>query len=831
MILCTRTIPDIRKTGKRHDNQNSLLFVIINIFFSHVSDAVLWSAAADSNLEGRMKNLSNDVYQKEFFITQKKADDKWKVGLEADILEKVTLSKAELLATHTKDRKLMTSFLNNSKEDCLVDVGIQDLFPEGAPLVCHLKVFLLQNPLSWKFPTNSCVDEMLEKRSISWDSLQDIKVFELIIGTTTDDEINSAMRRFLHAMAQDRSVYPNQLQSLAVQTIDIDLQAFLDAKNDREQFILKDKPFITPILDSSAPKDSVFKFPARFVIGNGKTCMLSIKFNIVDQFDILEDKKKVAIKFSGLQESMKSVFDLLKRCVGVDIHDKRDAIIMAMAAVTGIKICIPKCIELGVLATLAGWSLQATDPFVLNLLTMGGIIPSSPSAGDRKWALNWDKLPPELKVYVIGELRIVHNVQSILLSMILRHFFPDPEVVCNLMRCSQSAFIDWFSKFIGWCLEEQVVAVQDRDLARTRAELILSLVPFNQQTAAPGLRTRTQVLISLLPHWPTVVYGGARYLHQVREFFLFTQYTAIRAKINSAQSELDFTREASTDMFVKILFGRVTTGLPGGRGTEQDGLCAHPELSPPVLDIDPKTILQVDLHKLAQVRNQSSSDSLREWARFHPMQIDTLLQRMDEERPPGMTKFWVDKPSLYEDLRLIKQKVLCDPAYTVPRLEEEIRKRSLNTVTKLEDIKIRQEKIFKDSEEREKIVAKLEERFPHASRSALEQEAYQKVPGNNIAKNRKKKEAKKRRTTEKKAQKLQAKVEKIRSKKSSSTIVSGSFIVHPVLDAPVGTLIDIDESVSETRIIRLIDSEDEEVAAKESPPRKVQFMSDSYYSD
>ena len=125
------------------------------------------------------------------------------------------------------------------------------------------------------------------------------------------------------------------------------------------------------------------------------------------------------------------------------------------------------------------------------------------------------------------------------------------------------------------------------------------------------------------------------------------------------------------------------------------------------------------------------------------------------------------------------------------------------------------DKFFKDYVERNKIVRKLEKRFPNASRSGLEQEVYAMVPGPNAARNRRKKEAKKGRTQDKRARKLDAKKEKVRSCKNS-------FTTAPPDDSSENEGLEHD---AEIRTVRFVGSpRDDSDDDSKSPPRKVQYI-------
>ena len=544
--------------------------------------------------------------------------------------------------------------------------------------------------------------------------------------------------------------------------------------------------------------------------------MLIIRISALERFDIKEKKMFLNVKFQDCNEA--SLFKEWISIVGFDILKGRDGFFETLSIVSGLNFEPVQGVNIEVLAAVAGYSGQIDNPTVVNLKVTGGFFPKS-AVSTRGWTQPWKMLSDETKIFIIGGLRAAFNVHVILVSMIQRHFFPDPDIVCNLLKCSHGAFPLWFSGYLSSACCEQSISIDKVKVAKSRKDLNRCCTPHIPQNATSPLdgydKKKAQALIKLTPPWPTVVYGGARYLHIVREYFVNYQFFVLKVSVDNRAGKLDFSREINQELKQKLLFGRLTTNLTGGRRTEQEGLCAHSELSPPVLDIDPQTVLQVDLHKHAKLTNRNSSDMLREWARFNPSKIDVLLRRMDNNRPEGVLKFWIDKTSIYEDLRLIHQTVLHESAYVVEHLDQRACEKYFHTREKFESIQKKSDKLFKDSVERNKIVRQLEKRFPNASRSGLEQEAYAMVPGPNAARNRRKKEAKKRRTQIKRARKLDAKKEKVRSGKNS-------FTTTPPDDSSENE--DLEHDV-EIRTVRFVGSpRDDSDDDSKSPPRKVQFI-------
>ena len=761
-----------------------------------------------------MKDLTDDPEQNEFFIS--KNQDHFAPKFEKLALNRLTELDQKSLDSVWRNKIIMKKFLDVSKQSKSCDLGVKDCFPEGAPIGFHLKTDISLNNLSWDHPNEDEVNTVLSSRSISKASLNTIEVMEIEVGTSSSYDIKAAVDFLKENTKKDRKAFYNVLLATEIQEVEIDKSSFEIACTQRDNYKKCGQVFSTPILGTGS-KNSC-KFPVRMVVGNGRTWMLSIRISALERFDVKEKKMILDVKFQDCKSDEASLFKEWISIVGFDILRSRDGFFETLSIVSGLTFEPVQGVNIEVLAAVAGYSGQIDNPAVVNLQVTGGFFPKS-AVSYRGWTQPWKMLPDETKIFIIGGLRSAFNVHVILVSIIQRHFFPDPDVVCNLLKCSHGAFPLWFSGYLGSACCEQNISMDKVKIAKVRKELNRCCIPHIPHSSTSPLdgydKKKAQALIKLTPPWPTVVYGGARYLHMVREYFVTKQFFVLKVSVDNRAGKLDFCREITPYLKQKLLFGRLTTSLPGGRGTEQEGLCAHSELSPSVLDIDPQTVLQVDLHKHAKLTNQTSSDVLREWARFNPSKIDVLLRRMDKKRPEGVLKFWVDKTSIYEDLRLIYQTVLNEPAYVVEHLDQSAFEKYFHTCEKFESMQKKSDKLFKDTVERNKIVRQLEKRFPNTSRSGLEQEAYAMVPGPNAARNRRKKEAKKRRTQDKRARKLDAKKKKSRTDKNPSTTTP------PDNSSEDGGLVDDNE----IRTVRFVGSpRDDSDDDSKSPPRKVQFI-------
>ena len=109
------------------------------------------------------------------------------------------------------------------------------------------------------------------------------------------------------------------------------------------------------------------------------------------------------------------------------------------------EVTMPAWINLGTLAIAAGWSLRARGMTILGMqvtdITMNKLV----STGDDLWGAEWDRIPDSLKVYSLGDLKLGHTAFIILMSILLRDLFPDPNVLLKHGDWTQHKGATWFA--------------------------------------------------------------------------------------------------------------------------------------------------------------------------------------------------------------------------------------------------------------------------------------------------------------------------------------------------------------------------------------------------
>ena len=100
------------------------------------------------------------------------------------------------------------------------------------------------------------------------------------------------------------------------------------------------------------------------------------------------------------------------------------------------------------LAHIAGWQLRGFSMTNMGVQALGTLLNRCVSSGDRKWGQKWEFISRLLKVYALGNLQVIYGSLIVLVSIIIRDYFPDPDVLCKQLRLFQYESCRWISELL-----------------------------------------------------------------------------------------------------------------------------------------------------------------------------------------------------------------------------------------------------------------------------------------------------------------------------------------------------------------------------------------------
>ena len=178
----------------------------------------------------------------------------------------------------------------------------------------------------------------------------------------------------------------------------------------------------------------------------------------------------------------------------------RDHIKDCLLQVYGVNVKIPEVIDVQALAVAAGWKLKNTSFLALNLVTTGGHLPGQLFLADGHWALQWPRLMKEYQLHLLDCIWSIGQVFTILLSLLVRNFFPDPDIWCSLLELNQEDTFRYLTSIINFSLREiDAVNVE----GETREDLIHCL----NMEFEDDLASRLAQLTKLIPIYRLFLYS------------------------------------------------------------------------------------------------------------------------------------------------------------------------------------------------------------------------------------------------------------------------------------------------------------------------------------
>ena len=127
------------------------------------------------------------------------------------------------------------------------------------------------------------------------------------------------------------------------------------------------------------------------------------------------------------------------------------------------------------MAAAAGYKFRARNMTAMGVQILGTVLNKTVSTGDDSWGIPWNELPRSLQVYGIGDIRFGFICYNVLAGIIARDLFPEPEIVCKILKTEQRGAISWVLEWIIKSLEGVELHQQADEDATTRRELLSAL--------------------------------------------------------------------------------------------------------------------------------------------------------------------------------------------------------------------------------------------------------------------------------------------------------------------------------------------------------------------
>ena len=409
-----------------------------------------------------------------------------------------------------------------------INTGKEQFLPAGAPLLDFL-IHDTRKPEGWKFPKLEDLEKYQANQGLNLGMLDKIEVRELVCAVSSEDEI-AETREWIDKMHKiDQDSFGSQMISLELE--DNKVTYYDTLRMAGKLSIMPENPVIRSHLDKEIihgwPKDGWRQVPGKIMFGNGITwtCLISLDLKLSEKGDYLLERMTVQ---KGILELLRD----LPVSSGLAIRRDVGGVEEFYSLISGTDVRLERgFIDLTSLAILAGFKFHK-NMTAMGVQVIGTLLNKTVSTGDDCWGTRWETIPAPLRCYALGDIKFGFITYNMLAGLLLRDLFPDPDVLCRYLNCTQSVAVNWFLEFLMFSLEGIEYHQGDEEAAQTREEMVKSLRFRDERDklcdiSLPYIRLWTEILGS----WPSLTSRGCRFLLQCRQWLPVQMRALARAKI------------------------------------------------------------------------------------------------------------------------------------------------------------------------------------------------------------------------------------------------------------------------------------------------------------
>ena len=632
---------------------------------------------ARNRMVQRRQNPAQDSYR---FLVPQLSNVRWGEGNaldKRDIVMKIVGDGVRPKMGSGKDSQCMEKYLETVDPTGLQDPEItswESFIPCKAPLLDYLTVSIEEKEDNWRFPRLKLLKDFQEDRGLSKKLLVTCAVREIVVGETKKEEILEIWDWTKEQLEKDQVSFPCNALSLDVE--DQQMSLYDVYRMCGKIPLVERKRLLARKLEDTPRhlllKDKWRQVPAKIMFGDGRTWMVVISLD-------LGWSGTPWLSRQSVQKELVDFIEGLPICVGLGIKADFIKIEEFYSLLADRPVKMRGFVDLAVLAALAGWRMNARGMTCMGVQVIGTVLNKCVSTGDFRWGQKWQYLTDALQVYGIGDIKFGYITVTVLLGLLLRDFFPDPDVLCKQLRLYQDDAARWFCDLIlTSCINTEL----DGDAAkssRTRESLIRSIRYCEDNGSRSKIPSAAvQMLENLLGDWPFITNGGCRFLLQARYPFLHQVEVIQESQMTWSNGER--MKNMDEDDIMYLLFGMKPLDLcdvdwSDGVSSTNLGLLRAP-MQVNVLQFDPSSTSDYRvIVRQCKDRDLPQRGAILEWARLNTGQIPGFILQMQ-----GNDEFRGWFKSYYDSLRLMFKRLVQADLPFIPELESELRRNFLDQV-------------------------------------------------------------------------------------------------------------------------------------------------------
>ena len=426
------------------------------------------------------------------------------------ILESVCGANAD---NHQLLKLFRNEVISLKSDSFMVPESAEDLLVGDSTILDKLQVKAEQNG-AWKFPTPATLANYASSRqfteevtgntaikvfTLNEDSLELLKKFVSWIDTMIEIDEQKwpasavTMRVFNTYVSQgdyDHLTHPNHREEV------VEFKPFKKMTSDL-------KPLVTKIVFTGSNWVGVIQWP------------FSAKWSPSEH----QPGQYVQV-YNMMNFGMPTVLiSWMKNLPAVQVQDVEDALYLEnyIESNTFTEFRFSAVVDINPLAVLAGITLNSRDSTILSYVAAGTLCYQFTQPDDAWYLMPWKEIPEHIVWSIMSEQRAIFSAHRIFKLSLLWDIFPDSDIATQLTRSTTHEFMVWFMCLVNNTLNRTAINWgQDLHNIPDRKSLATILVGLNMNggwTSEEGeCPPRVKLFSSLFGSWPSVTYGGARFL-------------------------------------------------------------------------------------------------------------------------------------------------------------------------------------------------------------------------------------------------------------------------------------------------------------------------------
>ena len=526
--------------------------------------------------------------------------------------------------------------------------------PNGHTLIDLLNDDLASEAGGWRYPSGSTFPMSNSQGLLTASTLKEVKVMEVTVSEHIPN-IDEFYEFVTSNFNETTNSMPIQFISMTCEKSHIPHNSDTE-KLSKPELLLPGERLYFPAFPKES--QSSVELPMKLVFGDGIKWMGVISFPYNDYSPSNPQTRNIIINRFKADQRLAKVINALPVMVGKDVKQDVQEL-LTMFNFYQIEANLENTVDIGVLALLAGWNVPDTSLFVLHLVTTGCMLNKEVSLGDHTWHLKYGRIQPSLKVYIIGDIRASYLATAVLLSILVRDMFPDPDAICSTLSVHQKDAFSWLTDMILNATRNLELKPPSAWTTYTRLALATNIIINDQE----GVPKDYRLLCNLIPNRQlSITSGGPRFLHSARSKFEQDYETLKMMTFNHPSITVQLHDLSPEVMESHIRYGRPVTNIDQGHPVHVRGLTCHPDLAETVIQLHdsqgdhecvPKSRLAYSHIVREAIRtNRDPVDLIREYCRVYPKRIEEIMTLLNSRDPSTQDyEFWTAHSGCYSEVK------------------------------------------------------------------------------------------------------------------------------------------------------------------------------------